>query len=167
MNIPPTMDTTQEFVNQAFIRFKQEVQQQILLLDFTEKNKQNQLFQFINEYEKPVLPAKKTAPALADELRCIAINSNRKRCARKRKAGCSFCDTHIVRGESELKTLEIEIVEVSGIPYFVDKYGNVYKHEAITEKNPPIIGKYVAGNIVIAAGTGGAALQQSPEATLS
>lgn len=138
----------QEFINQEFIRFKQAIQEQILLLDFTEKNKQNQLFQFINEYEKPVLAVKKPVPPLADEVRCIAINSNRKRCARKRKAGCSFCDTHIQRGEAEMKTLEIEIVEVAGIPYFVDKFGNVYKHECITEKNPPVIGKYMAGNVV-------------------
>ena len=147
------MDATkpQDFINQEFIRFKQAIQEQILLLDFAEKNKQNQLFQFINEYEKPVLAVKKPVPPLADELRCIAINSNRKRCARKRKAGCSFCDTHIGRGEAEMKTLEIEIIEVCGIPYFVDKFGNVYKHEYITEKDPPVIGKYAAGAITFTA----------------
>lgn len=37
---------------------------------------------------------------------------------------------------------EIEIVEVRGIPYFIDKQNRVYKHETIFTPNPIIIGEW-------------------------
>ena len=37
---------------------------------------------------------------------------------------------------------EIEIVEVRGIPYFIDKQNRVYKHETIFTSTPIIIGEW-------------------------
>jgi len=36
---------------------------------------------------------------------------------------------------------EVEIIEVDGIPYYVDKQKNIYKHNTIYKINPSIIGK--------------------------
>jgi hypothetical protein len=34
---------------------------------------------------------------------------------------------------------EIEIVEIDGIPYYIDALHNVYQHERIHEINPPVV----------------------------
>jgi hypothetical protein len=36
---------------------------------------------------------------------------------------------------------EVEIVEIRGIPYFVDSFKNVYHHETINVLNPKIVGR--------------------------
>jgi NADPH-dependent glutamate synthase beta subunit-like oxidoreductase len=36
---------------------------------------------------------------------------------------------------------EIEIMEIRGIPYFVDTFKNVYHHETINDLNPQIVGR--------------------------
>ena len=40
------------------------------------------------------------------------------------------------------KKHEVEIVDINGIPYYVDSLHNVYQHETIHLPNPPIIGRW-------------------------
>lgn len=40
------------------------------------------------------------------------------------------------------KKKEVEIMEIQGIPYYVDAQQNVYRHETIHLPNPEIIGCY-------------------------
>lgn len=37
---------------------------------------------------------------------------------------------------------EVEIKEIRGIPYYIDKNGYIYKHEEIQEENPSVIGRF-------------------------
>ena len=154
------------------IAIKHKIQQEIIRLGFSmEKTKANELYQFINDLEKPVLlpgefaPSKKPIPIVKEEERCVAIIMNGKQCQRKKTKNSCYCGTHgkqlsttttsslqvkLGEGASNDETtsqtvcmdkVEVEIREIRGIPYYVDKKNNVYKHEEIHQPNPVIIGK--------------------------
>ena len=89
---------------------------------------------------------------------CQAMTTNGKPCKKKSKKNACFCNTHLscgVKTPSELEkkqtppvskksneTREVEIREIRGIPYYIDKKGQVYKHEEIQQDNPSIIGRF-------------------------
>lgn len=158
-----------------FIAIKHKIQQEIIRLGFSvEKTKANELYQFINDLEKPVIlpgefaSSKKPIPIVKEEERCVAIIMNGKQCQRKKTKNSCYCGTHgkqlstttasssqviSVEGGGGATTdetipqtvcmekVEVEIREIRGIPYYVDKRNNVYKHEEIHQPNPTIIGK--------------------------
>jgi hypothetical protein len=37
---------------------------------------------------------------------------------------------------------EIEIIDIDGIPYYVDKKNNVFRHETIGKPDPEIVAKW-------------------------
>jgi len=37
---------------------------------------------------------------------------------------------------------EVEVIEIDGIPYYVDKRGNVFRHETIGRTNPEIVARW-------------------------
>lgn len=153
------------------IAIKHKIQQEIIRLGFSvEKTKANELYQFINDLEKPVLlpgefaPSKKPIPIVKEEERCVAVIMNGKQCQRKKTKNSCYCGTHgkqlstttasssgvscagATTDETMPQTVcmdkvEVEIREIRGIPYYVDKKNNVYKHEEIHQPNPVIIGK--------------------------
>jgi len=90
---------------------------------------------------------------------CQAISTKGKPCKKKVKKDECFCNTHLLTKNSQgnhpadknsnirniikkNSTREVEIKEIRGIPYYIDKIGNVYKHEEIQQDNPSIIGQY-------------------------
>ena len=42
----------------------------------------------------------------------------------------------------EKQKREVEIVDIDGIPYYIDAMHNVYQHETILSVNPAIIGRW-------------------------
>ena len=90
--------------------------------------------------------------------RCSALRANLEQCTRRKKDGCEYCGTHekgrpygIVENNTSneicppCKKLEIWIQEIKGIYYYIDGFGNVYKHDDIMQnkKDPAVIAKYV------------------------
>jgi len=45
-------------------------------------------------------------------------------------------------GKRDTEKREVEIVDIDGIPYYVDATHNVYQHETILCVNPAIIGRW-------------------------
>ena len=81
----------------------------------------------------------------AEEERCIAVNKSGIQCLRKRNKNKDYCGTHekaLVPTSNNPVKVEIEIKEIRGIPYYIDKQNRVYKHENIHELEPTIIGTY-------------------------
>ena len=86
--------------------------------------------------------------------RCTAKLTNGEQCTRTRRQDSEFCGTHHkftphgkISEEKETntdKTLEIMVVDIQGIIYYMDKFNNVYNITDILEKkeNPQIVGKY-------------------------
>lgn len=77
---------------------------------------------------------------------CLAMNISGKQCLRNRNKSSEYCGTHEktllpVDITTSVKT-EIEICEVRGIPYYVNKLNRVYQHETIFTSNPMVIGEY-------------------------
>ena len=84
--------------------------------------------------------------------RCCALRLNGERCTRKKKNN-EFCGTHIKgipygsiqenQHNSDVK-IDVWLEEINGIYQYIDKTGNVYSTEDITENvhNPRIICKY-------------------------
>ena len=85
------------------------------------------------------------------------MRANYEQCTRRKKNGCEYCGTHekgtpygIIKNaiDSEIcqpcKKLEIWIQEIKGIYYYIDAFGNVYKHDDIMQnkKDPAILAKY-------------------------
>lgn len=97
---------------------------------------------------------------------CQAITANGNPCKKKAKQGAQFCNTHLsTKNENATNAVlskkqgvdlekkrteppkksgirEVEIKEIRGIPYYIDHYGNIYKHEEIHQENPSVIGHY-------------------------
>ena len=86
--------------------------------------------------------------------KCLALRANGEQCSRRKKAGYSFCGTHIkgtphghVENKPEAnpytkRTVWIE--EINGISYYIDKNNNVYQSSDIVNNvvNPRVLAKY-------------------------
>jgi hypothetical protein len=94
--------------------------------------------------------------------RCIAKRANGEQCSRRKRGDSSYCGTHIKGVPHGVVSMEeTEVVsqkevwceDIAGIIQYIDKDGNIYKHEDVMNNvvNPSIIGKYeiVADKYVI------------------
>jgi hypothetical protein len=95
---------------QYFAKFKTDIQRKAIELAFDEKDKMNELLEFIFEYEKIKLEkcvfSKKTktgdfteettnkAPPVPEEEQCMAVRKQGLRCTRKKTKGQMYCGTH-------------------------------------------------------------------------
>ena len=116
---------------QYFTTFKTDIQKKAIDLSFEEKDKMNELLNFIFEYEKIkyVFPKKgkmsessntdtiinieetkptqtpqtPQTPQITEQDQCIALRKQGMRCSRKKTKGQMYCGTHCMKGDS-LKT---------------------------------------------------------------
>lgn len=148
--------------------FKDDIRKKITELAFDEKQKLNDLLEYIYDYERlsvikdDLIKRKRIKNSIPNSNRCSAKRANDEQCTRRRKEGCEFCGTHAkgtphglmqTATSNEMVSHKLEVVaeEIFGIIYYVDKFNNVYKTEDIMEgkQNPQIIAKYERrGNIL-------------------
>jgi hypothetical protein len=144
--------------------FKDKIRDKITELKLNDKEKINDLLEFVYEYERFTLgkddlnKRKRIKNSIPSLNRCIAKRANGEQCTRRRKDDCEFCGTHykgtpngLMQNQLEcseinsMQKLEVFAEEIKGIVYYVDKFTNVYKTEDILseKQNPEIIAKYV------------------------
>lgn len=139
--------------------FKDAIREKMASLDFAEKQKINEILEFIYDYDRLCLnkddfvKRKRTKNCIPSENRCTAKRANGEQCTRQRKENCEFCGTHskgVPHGSMAANAdnpsqqkLEVFAEEIRGIVYYIDKYNNVYKTEDIlaNKQNPEIIAK--------------------------
>lgn len=145
--------------------FKDGIRAKVLELEFENKDKANQLLEFVYEYDRLILSKdvfqkrKRIKNSIPTSNRCNAKRANGEQCTRRKKKECEFCGTHskgtphglfeINEKENNIcEKLEVFAEDIKGIVYYLDKYNNVYKTEDILQEkeNPKIIAKYVKIN---------------------
>jgi hypothetical protein len=133
----------------------------IAQLGFENREKTNELLQFVYDYDRlslikeDFIKRKRIKNAIPVTNRCNAMRANNEQCTRRRKDGKEFCGTHtkgtphgIVYGAGETniltKKVEVYAKEVMGIVYYIDHVKNVYDTEDIMNEveNPKIIANY-------------------------
>jgi hypothetical protein len=138
------------------IQFKDQLKKKISELGFEDKEKTNELLEYIYEYDRLVLTKEdfskrvRVQNNIPTNNRCIAIKSNAQQCTRRRKDCSEYCGTHYKTGgidEEEggpIRNMEVFAREIDGIVYYIDEYQNVYRTEDILNEktNPQIIAKY-------------------------
>lgn len=147
------------------VQFKNDIRQKIAEYDFEEKQKINDLVEFIYEYKRlqlekeDVVKRKRVKNAIPNANRCIGKLANGNQCTRRKRKDCDFCGTHVkgipngciqvdACGECNLKSLEVYAREFNGIVYYIDSSNRIYKTEdVLSEKqNPLIIGNIIQRN---------------------
>jgi hypothetical protein len=140
--------------------FKNEMWKKIASMGFSEKDKVNELLEFMYEYTKLSLTKddfskrKRVKNCIPELNRCNAMRANGEQCTRQRKDSCEYCGTHskgsVVGASSTTKNeiqkkIEVFAQDINGIVYYIDNDDNVYKTEDILEEktNPAIIAKCV------------------------
>ena len=142
-------------------QIKDDICGKINILNISEKEKMNELIEFIYEYERLALvkedfvKRKRVKNTIPNINRCNACRANGEQCTRRRKENSEFCGTHFKSTphgltmepnlhSSNMKSVEIFAEDVQGIIYYIDKFNNVYKNSDIMEgiQNPGTIGKY-------------------------
>ena len=145
--------------------FKNDIRDKINVLNFNEKEKINELMEYVYDYERLVFEkedirkrrrVKNTVPV---DNRCNAKRANQEQCTRRRKDGSEFCGTHIKGTPHGLITtedtntniyhkLEVKAQDIGGIVYYIDDKGNVFNTEDVmnNKENPQIIAKYIKQN---------------------
>ena len=145
--------------------FKDQIRNKAIHLDFAEKEKINELVEFVYEYNRLILTKddfvkrKRVKNAIPFAYRCVAKRADGDQCTRRRKAGSDCCGTHVkniphgviceeIVPTSRNEKVEVVAEEIKGIVYYIDKANNVYKAEDILsgKENPQIIAKYVMQN---------------------
>jgi hypothetical protein len=146
-------------INEYFTHFKNDLRNKILEYNFDDKNKVNDLIEFIIEYNRLYIvkedlsKRKRLKNSIPASNRCNAKRANNEQCTRRRKEGSEYCGTH-AKGTPNgflnnnecndcMKKLEVYAEEINGIVYYIDSFLNVYKSEDIMtgKENPTIIGK--------------------------
>lgn len=155
--------------SESFITsFKDSIRGKAIDLKFDEKEKINELLEYVYEYERLVFSKddlskrKRIQNCIPTQNRCNAKRADNKQCTRKRKDGYEFCGTHSKGAPHGLaddvcgvctKKIDVVATNISGIVYYIDKFNNVYKTEDILEGkiDPGIIAKasLVNGQICI------------------
>ena len=155
--------------SESFITsFKDSIRTKAIDLKFDEKEKINELLEYVYEYERLVFSKddlskrKRIQNCIPTQNRCNAKRADNKQCTRKRKDGYEFCGTHSKGAPHGLaddvcgvctKKIDVVATNISGIVYYIDKFNNVYKTEDILEGkiDPAIIAKasLVNGQICI------------------
>jgi hypothetical protein len=148
--------------------FKDDVRNKITELAFDDKQKMNELLEYLYDYERlsivkdDLIKRKRIKNSIPNANRCIAKRANDEQCTRRRKEGCEFCGTHekgtphgLIHSNTMNETvshkLEVVAEEIFGIIYYIDKFNNVYKTEDIMEgkQDPKIIAKYQRNGTVL------------------
>jgi hypothetical protein len=92
--------------------------------------------------------------------RCCAKRANGEQCTRRKKDGETFCGTHVkgtphghmddIDNASTQTKVEVFVVDISGVAYYVDNNNNIYCPEDImsNKQSPRIIAKYLLENNV-------------------
>ena len=143
------------------VGFKDQLKQKIQTLQFEDKQKINDLLEFIYDYERLVInkddliKRKRIKNSIPATNRCNAKRANNEQCTRRRKTDSEYCGTHskgtpngFVQlnqcGDCTVKKVELVLEEVNGIAYYIDNFQNVYRTEDIlsSKENPDIIAKY-------------------------
>jgi len=141
--------------------FKKDIKSKALLIDFKEKDKLEELVQFVFDYDRLILSKediskrkriKNTIPSIN---RCHAKRANCEQCTRKQKEGFTYCGTHIKgtphgvlntkqETENQIVYTEVFAQDIGGIVFYLDKHFNVFRTEDILKNanNPEIISKY-------------------------
>lgn len=147
------------------VQFKDNLRSKINELSFNDKDKTNELFEYLYEYEKmtfdkdDLIKRKRIKNSIPSSNRCNARRANGEQCTRKRKEGCDCCGTHskgtpngFMLSASEFDTstkkLEVYAEDIGGIVYYIDKFNNVYMTEDVLKgiENPRIIAKTIKVN---------------------
>lgn len=145
--------------------FKDEIKSKTIDIDFENKQKVNELFEFVYDYNRLTLTKedfvkrKRIKNAIPSLNRCNAKRANGEQCTRRRKDDCEYCGTHskgtphgLINGSDTLENskerMEVFAQDIKGIVYYLDKYNNVYKTEDILsgKENPEIIAKCIIQN---------------------
>jgi hypothetical protein len=154
-----------KMIETYMVEFKDQIRNKAIHLDFGEKEKINELVEFVYEYSRLVLTKedfikrKRVKNAIPGSYRCVAKRADGDQCTRRKKKDCEFCGTHskgtphgLICAETSntTKNEKIEVVaeDIKVIVYYIDKKGNVYKTEDILsgKENPKIIATYVIQN---------------------
>ena len=144
---------------------KESVHKKITELCIDQKEKVNELIEYIYEYQRltiqkeDLIKRKRIKNSIPNLNRCIAKRANDEQCTRRRKEGCEYCGTHVkgtphgvmntnAANETVSHKVEVFAEEIFGIVYYIDKQNNVYKTEDILEgkENPKIIAKCLKQN---------------------
>ncbi len=147
------------------VDFKDNVKNKIGELNIDNKEKVNELLEYIYDYERLTMSKddfvkrKRIQNSIPVANRCNARRANNEQCTRRRKDGSEYCGTHtkgtpngfLQLGEcSDTNTQKMEVVakEIDGIVYYIDSFSNVYRTEDILndKENPQIIAKYEVKN---------------------
>jgi hypothetical protein len=143
---------------QFITSFKDQIRQKAIDLNFAEKDKINELVEYVYEYERlqfnkdDLSKRKRIQNAIPTQNRCNAKRADNKQCTRKRKDGSEFCGTHSKGAPNGIadevcgtctKKLDVVATEIMGIIYYIDKFNNVYKTEDILNNvvDPAVIAK--------------------------
>jgi hypothetical protein len=143
------------------LHLKEDIRAKISELYPKEKPKEiNELMEYVYEYERitfdkdDFVKRKRVKNSIPSNNRCCAKRANGEQCTRRRREDSDFCGTHYKGAPHGLmsdqavvtntKQVEVFAEDISGIIYYFDKQGNVYKITDILEgkENPEIIGKY-------------------------
>ena len=151
---------------ESYLReFKDNIRNKVNAMGFEETTKTNELLEYVYDYERLIvvkddlIKRKRIKNVIPSMNRCCAKRCNGEQCTRRRKDKNEFCGTH-VKGtphglvnleninSSALQKVEVFIVNMMGIMYYVDLYNNVYSTEDILDgiQNPKIVAKYAKDN---------------------
>jgi len=140
-------------------KFKMDIREKILQLNYDDKEKANELMEYVFEYKRlqvqkdDLSKRKRVKNSIPASNRCNARRANNEQCTRRRKEGCEYCGTHakgtpngfLNLNESVEISRKMEVIaeEINGIVYYIDSFLNIYKTEDIMsgKENPQIIGK--------------------------
>ena len=146
-------------LEQYISQFKDDIKTKVIGLDLGSQEKSKELVEFVYEYERFILQKEDLSKrkcvknSIPLENRCSALRADDERCTRKRKDGHQFWGTHLKGSPNRIqsdqtggvfKKLEVVVLDIDGILYYVDSFMNIYKPEDIMSEreNPEIIGKY-------------------------
>jgi len=141
--------------------FKDAIRSKISTMNIAEKEKINELVEYIYEYERlsftkdDFAKRKRVKNSIPNINRCNACRANGEQCTRRRKENSDFCGTHFKgtphgltttaeESNSVMKSVEIFAEDIQGIIYYIDRFNNVYKNSDILEgiTNTKISGIY-------------------------
>jgi len=142
------------------VDFKDSIKKKIDELKIDDKQKVNDLLEFVYDYERlsvskdDFVKRKRIQNSIPVENRCNARRANNEQCTRRKKDESEYCGTHSkgtpngflkedACGDCKNKKLEVVAHEIDGIVYYIDTFLNAYRTEDILNEteNPQIIAK--------------------------
>jgi len=150
-------------IENYIIAFKDDLKKKIIEQNFNEKDKTNQLLEYLNEYQRIIIQKEdlvkrnRLQNTIPNVNRCNAKLQNGEQCTRRKKEDCQYCGTHSkstpygsIDNNQIIMNHKVNVfaVDIKGIIYYIDSLNNVYKTEDILEEkeNPRIIAKAISEN---------------------